>query len=59
MHWTVGHVFENGADIDLIFAGPRKEGEELPEFHAVTIKHRILDSGPGMMVVDATSGLTR
>ncbi len=54
MHWTVGHVLENGADIDLIFAGPEKEGGELPDFHAVSIKYRIFDDGPETMVVDAT-----
>ena len=54
VHWTVGHVFENGADIDLIFAGPKKEGEELPDFQAVSIKYRVSDNGLEMMVVDAT-----
>ncbi len=54
VHWTVGHVFENGAHIDVIFAGPIKEGAKLPEFHAVSLEYRILDSGPSLMVVDAT-----
>ena len=54
VHWTVGHVFESGADIDLIFAGPKTESKDLPDFHAVSIKYRIFDNGPQMMVVDAT-----
>jgi hypothetical protein len=54
VHWTVGHVFENGAHIDLLFAGAKRENDELPEFDAVSVEYRILDTGPGMMVVDAT-----
>ncbi len=53
VHWTIGHVFENGAHFDLIFAGPKQEDVEIPEFHAVSIEYRIADQGPQMMVVDA------
>lgn len=54
MHWTLRHVSENGADIDLIFAGSKNEGEDFPDSHAVSIKYRVFDRGPEMMVVDAT-----
>ncbi len=54
VHWTIGHAFENGTDIDLIFAGLKTESEDLPDFHAVSIKYRVADNGPEMMVVDAT-----
>jgi hypothetical protein len=32
VHWTVGHVFENGADIDLIFADQKRGAKASPIF---------------------------
>jgi hypothetical protein len=55
VHWTVGHVFEKGAHIDVIFAGPKQESGGLPDFHAVSLEYRIFETGPEMMVVDATA----
>ena len=52
VHWTVGHVFENGAHFDVIFAS-HDEDATPPDFHAVSLEYRILDSGPWLRVVDA------
>lgn len=51
VHWTRGHIFENGAHIDVIFA--RDDGASAADFDAVSLEYRVLDSGPGLMVVDA------
>lgn len=52
VHWTLGHVPENGANIDLIFG---EWGDEAPveSRYAVALAYRLLDSGPTFMVIDA------
>ncbi len=52
VHWTVGHVFEHGAHIDLI-VGRWGDGTSGADRYAVSLEHRILDNGPGVMVIDA------
>jgi hypothetical protein len=54
VHWTIGHVFEKGAHIDVVFA--RGDGASAADFDAVSLEYRVLDSGPGLMVVDAQEG---
>jgi hypothetical protein len=50
--WTVGHVFDRGADIGLIL-GRWGDGTSAAERYAVSLEYRILDNGPALMVVDA------
>jgi hypothetical protein len=52
VHWTVGHVFDRGAHIDLVL-GRWGEGTSAADRYAVSLEHRILDTGPGVMVIDA------
>ncbi len=52
VHWTVGHVFDNGASIDVIL-GKWGEGTSAADRYAVRLGYRILDDGPSMMVRDA------
>jgi hypothetical protein len=53
VHWTVGHVFETGADIDVIL-GKWGEGSSAEDRYAVRLAYRIFDHGPEMMVIDAS-----
>ena len=52
VHWSVGHVFENGANIDVIL-GKWGEGTSAANRYAVGLEYRILDDGPSLMVKDA------
>ena len=52
VHWTIGHVFENGANIDVIL-GKWGEGTSAANRYAVSLEYRILDNGPSLMVRDA------
>jgi len=49
VHWTVGHVFGNGAHFDVILCGR----ESAAKRYAVSLEYRINDNGPEFMVVDA------
>jgi hypothetical protein len=52
VHWTVGHVFDNGANIDLIL-GPWGDETQSSDRYAVSLECRILESGPSLRVIDA------
>ena len=52
VHWTRGHVAEHGAHIDMII-GRWGDGTSAADRYAVSLEHRILDNGPGVMVIDA------
>jgi hypothetical protein len=52
VHWTVGHVFDSGATIDVIL-GKWGEGTSAADRYAVRVEYCILDDGPSMMVRDA------
>jgi hypothetical protein len=52
VHWTIGHVFENGADFHIVLCGWGKDADASDRY-AVSLEYRILDSGPAFMVVDA------
>jgi len=54
VHWTVGHIPDQGANIDLII-GNWGEGATPEERKAVALAYRLLDSGPSMMVIDANT----
>lgn len=47
VHWTVGHVFEHGANIDIVLGG-WGDGTTAANRYAVR-----LDNGPSMMVRDS------
>jgi hypothetical protein len=50
--WTVGHVFDHGAHIDLII-GLWGDGTSAADRYAVSLEHRILANGPGVIIIDA------
>jgi hypothetical protein len=52
VHWTIGHVFENGADFHIILRGGGK-ATDASDRYAVSLQYRVLDNGPAFMVVDA------
>lgn len=52
MHWTVGHVADHGAHIDLIL-GHWGGGSSAEDRFAVSLEYRILDNGPALMVIDS------
>ena len=52
VHWTVGHVFENGAHFAVILRGRDNEANAT-ERYAVSLEYRVRDNGPEFMVVDA------
>ena len=52
-HWTVGHLNETGANLDLV-VGPWGEGTSPEDRYAVALVHREqADGTPSLMVVDA------
>jgi len=52
VHWTVGHILENGAHIDIVL-GRWGEGTSASNRYAVRLEYRILENGPNFRVVDA------
>src|SRR5262245_31291971 len=54
VHWTVGHVPEHGANVDLIL-GEWGNGTSAHDRFAVSLVYRLADSGPGFMVIDASA----
>ncbi len=54
VHWTLGHVLDRGANIDLI-VGRWGNGTMAADRSAVALAYRLLDSGPAMMAIDAGS----
>jgi hypothetical protein len=59
VHWTLGHVPDQGANIGLII-GQWGEAASAEHRYAVALAYRLMESGPAMMVVDAdTSPVSR
>jgi hypothetical protein len=53
MHWTVGHLSDPGANLDLV-VGPWGEAVSAEQRFAVSLVHReIPGEGPELMVIDA------
>lgn len=52
VRWTIGHVFENGANIDVIL-GKWGEGTGAADRYAIGLEYRVLDDGPSLRVKDA------
>jgi hypothetical protein len=54
VHWTLGHVPDQGANIDLIVG--EWGAAATPEHRsALALAYRLTDTGPAMMVIDATT----
>ena len=54
VHWTLGHVADKGANIDLIL-GEWGEGTSSESRSALALAYRLIDTGPSMMVIDASA----
>jgi hypothetical protein len=54
VHWTLGHVPDRGANIDLIL-GEWGETATAEHRRALALAYRLLDTGPSMMVIDASA----
>lgn len=53
MHWTVGHLGEPGANLDLVL-GKWGDGTGANDRFGVALVHRQLEDGtPSLMVIDA------
>src|SRR5271163_3154839 len=52
VHWTLGHVPDRGANIDLIL-GDWGEATSPESRNALALAYRLMDTGPSMMVIDA------
>ena len=54
VHWTLGHVLDRGANIDLI-VGKWGEGTSSADRSAIALAYRLLETGPSIMTIDAGS----
>jgi hypothetical protein len=52
VHWTLGHVPDRGANIDLIL-GEWGEATTSKDRRVLALAYRLVDTGPSMMVIDA------
>jgi hypothetical protein len=52
VHWTLGHVADRGANIDLIL-GEWGEATTPNDRRALALAYRLMDTGPSIMVIDA------
>src|SRR5262245_10798962 len=52
VHWTLTRVHDHGANFDLIL-GRWGEGSSARDRVLVALEYRLLESGPGFMVIDA------
>jgi hypothetical protein len=52
VHWTLTRVADHGANFDLII-GRWGEGTSARDRVLVALEYRLLESGPGLMVIDA------
>lgn len=52
VHWTIGHVLENGADFHIILRGWGND-VSASDSYAVSLQYRVPDDGPAFLVVDA------
>ena len=50
VHWTLGHVPDQGANIDLVIG---KWDAAAEDRQAIAIAYRLMETGPSMMVIDA------
>jgi hypothetical protein len=58
MHWTVGHLSDPGANLDLVI-GKWGDGASVNDRIAVALIHREMADGPSLMVVNAADRQTR
>lgn len=54
VHWTVNRVFEHGAHFDFVI-GRWGEGTSADDRSVVALDYRVVDDGPGFMVIDAAT----
>lgn len=54
VHWTRNHVLDRGAHFDLII-GEWGDDTSASDRNAVSLEHRVLENGPAVMVIDASS----
>jgi hypothetical protein len=54
VHWTLGHVLDRGANIDLV-VGKWGEGTTSADRSAIALAYRLLETGPSIMTIDAGS----
>ena len=52
VHWTLGHVSDQGANIDLII-GEWGEAMTADNRSALALAYRLLDTSPSLMIIDA------
>ena len=52
VHWTVGHVFDRGAHIDLVL-GRWGDGTSAANRQVISLEYRVIETGPALMVIDA------
>lgn len=52
IHWTVSHIADKGANIDMIVGSWGSEATS-ENRAAVALAYRLFDDGPSMMVIDA------
>ena len=52
VHWTLGHIADRGANIDIIL-GDWGETATSDRRSAAALAYRLTDTGPSMMVIDA------
>jgi len=58
MHWTVGHLSDTGANLDLVI-GKWGDGTTANDRVAVALVHRELEDGSSLMVINAADRQTR
>jgi len=54
VHWTLSRVADHGVNFDLII-GRWGEGTSARDRILVSLAYRLLDSGPGFMIIDAAN----
>jgi hypothetical protein len=54
VHWTLRHVADRGANIDLI-VGEWGDAATPERRTALALAYRLLDAGPSMMLIDAST----
>ena len=54
VHWTLRHVPDRGANIDLIL-GEWGEAATAERRSGLALAYRLMDTGPSMMVIDANA----
>jgi hypothetical protein len=54
VHWTLGHIPDRGANIDLIL-GEWGEAATAERRSGLALAYRLMETGPSMMVIDANA----